>query len=412
MSSSPLGSKRSVTLWASTLLACTLYLSFFPLYQGAVLSRDQARRNVAFASAPTLAAAIESYVVSRPPLYPLALRFWTDGLGAPGLMLNPMLWCAVIVWTGFFARRELSLRFAPLIPLICALTGAHYLNVRSYVSETLFVVFAAAVLTASVRYRARASPRGLAWVLVACAGAALTRYFAFFWLIPFAALAVALAPARSLLQRGARALAVPAASLAAVSPWLIHAKVRSGHWSGMPRFDTGRMVPTADLAPLELAARMAKTLYYDFCSPVVFAEYWTLDQLSLGRWHDGVWALVIVCVIAATLAGLLARRSQGVQVAAGPESRAARGLLPVFLAAFYLAVCALWSALNSDPIYTRFLFPSYPFIVLLVVSRYEALSPALTPLTRAPFRLATAIFLVSNTLRHAVFAGWIQRDWF
>jgi 4-amino-4-deoxy-L-arabinose transferase-like glycosyltransferase len=407
---------RRADLWGLCALAALVYVGLFPIYDQVGISHEQVLRNRAFVEPASIALALEGYPKSRAPLYALALRAWVRELGLPAKGLNLMLFCGVLLWTGVTLRRSLGI--SAWLPLMfCAFTGAHYLNVHSTVSETLFVAFATAVFSATLAYRKRPDRLRLALLVLACTGAFATRYFAAFWLIPLAALHVVTSLGPGLRQRILRAAAVATVPLAVLSPWLIYAYRSTGHWTGMRRAGRERLGEWAEfITPLGNLQCIAKTLYLDFFSPVVYGDARFVLGLPLGRWHDAVWALLgLAAVVAAASAipRLRADLSQRTREEWHDWLASPRSLVLQYTALYLLVLFGVWSLSNIDPLHTRYLFPSYVFVVLAAFVGWQSLRPRLPSAAwRTPFYLGLAGLFLASGSRHAVFLGWLSRSWF
>ena len=83
------------------------------------------------------------------------------------------------------------------------------------------------------------------------------------------------------------------------------------------------------------------------------------------------------------------------------------------LALYLLVLFGVSSLSNIDPLHTRFLFPSYVFIVLAAFVGWESLRARLPSAAwPSPFYLGLAALFAATGLRHAVFLGCLSRGWF
>ena len=98
------------------------------------------------------------------------------------------------------------------------------------------------------------------------------------------------------------------------------------------------------------------------------------------------------------------RRSEsGAAIQAGrspPHPHPEQILLPLcLLAAYVVLLIAVWTVGNNDPIYTRFLYPAYPLLVLLAFAAYARVRESGPAWGVVAWRALFAALLVVHALR-------------
>ncbi|MFP6629519.1 MAG: hypothetical protein VCC67_10855 [Myxococcota bacterium] len=367
--------------------------------QGGDLS-PQSRVNLAFALEPSYDEALARLGHRWPPLYPSLL--WAGArVGMPPDTTNLLLFLATLAAL-VPAARWAAPAIAPVFPVVLyAVCAFNYWNLHQLVSEALLVPLALGVLLLAERCHrddpARAGyARNIASLTALAAAACLTRYFAIFWLLPLAAWVAAGPPGSRRLVRAGSVLAIAAAP---VGLWMAHARSITGHLTGMDRFaPRSYETLTTFTANLELAARSLAMDWFGTSGPASHAALrgsWQPSMLDAG-----LLGLASAVVVACGIAGFRAARAG----TASPPARRADSLLLVCFSVGHVGwVVLLWTIGNNDPIYSRFLYPSYVFFLLAGFHAYSNLKPsshshAQGAWLRAPFLALFALVLAVQAL--------------
>jgi len=317
--------------------------------------------NIDFASQPSVVEALRGYPKVRPPLYPLVLWTGTQGLGMKKKLVNETLFDLTILLF-YLAQRRSSPELPAVYPLaLYALFHPSYVNLAQYSPEVLFVLVSLTLYLALDRYQ---HGEGRAALLASAALGALltaTRYFGVFFLVPLLALRIGWHGTLPWRQRVLRLCGVLLVALLPVGVWMGVAWSETGYLSGMDRFGP-RTLPIGARRWLQMTSLGwnlelgGKTLLVDFFSPDQYASHWVVHHTyDLASVETGLLVLLGVVV---TLA---------VRVAWATRDRppAAAAVLSAELPLVYLAsLLAVWSIGNNDPLFTGFLYPSYPFLLL------------------------------------------------
>jgi len=354
----------------------------------------QSQLNERFAERP-LEAAFEKYPRLRPPLYPMTL--WLArraGLQAPAFQV--LVFDAMLVGLALYGRRFLRGVHPGFLVLGFAVAHFNHVNLYQRTAETLFAPLLLAF--AVVLWRYQASGRGAGWLGSVASALCLTRHFGLFLTVPLAAAHVVARRATEPRHRLIHLALVLVLALAPIGYWMWITHEQTGLWTGADR-TSPRDLPESvdhwkDLTGVDDHLRLtAKTLMVDFFSPRVYAA---LAVVTLPYRPSAVeWALVAIVVAAGVSAFRAGRRSISGASPASPVRMVAE------VAAAYLGLTILlWTVGNNDPIHTRFLFPVYPLLWVLLFHAYDAVKGwSAAWWERLPWQLMYAGFVAVQVAR-------------
>jgi hypothetical protein len=242
---------------------------------------------------------------------------------------------------------------------------------------------------------------------VLTAAASLTRFFALFWLAPliFAFLLVLQKPSSSWRRRVTPVVAFAVPLLLFVLPWLVHLKRKTGFVFGKDRFATRQFAPeNADwneLTGFTTNVHFAlKTTFVDLFSPIRTASHEVVNRLRLTQSEVLVLLAVLVLAVLATVVLVQEFRKlpRSSRLTVAITRLTSPQLLPFLYAIVYLvALVALWTVGNNDPIYTRFMYPSYPFVILALLAHFAWMKDrGSTAWQLLPLYLLGALFVTTN----------------
>ncbi len=391
-------------------LACVVFDRLLALYAVDTAWFAQNDHNLLFAGKAGLGEALAWSQKTWPPLYPVLLWTWGHA-GLPLGLLNEVLWFGVLALLARLARRHVGPDSVGWALLLAAVFGPHALIVRQRTAEALFVLCALLACERLLAYGASRRARDVLLLGLAAAGVGLSRYFGILWLFPVLGLGVLLARGAPLRRRLAHAALFALVAGLPVLSWLAWVRHETSHLTGLDRFDATRLAEVQEHTTLRGNLELtAKTLWIDLVSDHGYAKARregyrpsALDDVSL--------AVLLVATGLVLGAAFLRRRAPPAQAQSPPRpppflSRAAPRLLAVLCASFFAVLLAVWTLGNNDPLNTRFLFPVYPFLLLLGFSAHDAwrsTDPGRVALYAA--RGAFLWLLAVNLLRHAREAG-------
>ncbi len=346
--------------------------------------------NLAVVNQDSFGLAMERYPKYFAPLYP-AVLWGAKRLGVAPEIFNVGVQALVVGLVAAVILARQGAIAATLAALLLVVLYPAARNVFQITADALFglVAFAAfLVVDRREASLARAAAAGL------FAGvAALTRYFGLFW--PTLPILAALALAHGTrAQRLSRVAMGGGVALALTAPWLLHVRNLTGHISGMSRQEggqTGKFEHWNEHRDFATnVAFSAKSVLVDWLSPTRIANHRAMIDERVSPIE---WILIAAALLLLGWGALAARRNLR------QASEAPRPLHDLFVATFFLSLIGVWSFSNNDPIYSRFVFPAYPF---LVVSGFEWARRAGGSIRdRVPFALLYLLCLVPSLVRHA-----------
>ena len=334
----------------------------------------QARANLNLArSEKPFTEAVGEFRGIIPPLY-ASLLFAGGRLGIPPGWINELLLLLGLAALFLFSLREQSVVHPALPVALYGITHAAYAFGKILVAETLFITLALCILLV---LRRTLQTDGTAWLVLLtllCAAHFLTRYIGVFWLGPVVGLHLLLREG-PLRRRILRTAAFSLAALAPLTAWMIRTYMKTGTLTGMDRFSEQRF--QAGHARWEEMTDLPHNLWFtiktfimDLFSPTRTAYHFEVEKpFSTGLLE--VLGLLLAAGAVIALVWMECRRTRKadsfkVRLLA-LHRRSATFLIVEFIGAFLLALMVLWTVGNNDPIYTRFLLPTYAFIILLLV---------------------------------------------
>ena len=379
--------------------ALVLLVDFFYWRQSAELS-IQSELNLRFAGRPSLLSALERYPKLRPPLYPILL-WLSAAAGLSPLRVNELVFLATLALLYVLARHSLR-GVHPIHPvLLYAVANFNYVNLHQTTAEGLFVLLSLVLILGLGLFSREAEGFvPLALVTVATAGLCLTRYFAVYFAVPLVILNLLRLGPGSWLRRARDTAVSLALALAPLAVWMWIARRETGSWTGADRMEA-RTLPEgvaywAGLTTPAANVRLwLKTLLVDFFSPDLYAAHSVVTHPH--RPSAVEWTFVAMAGAALVAALLAWRRRGGDGRDEGPE----RALVAQAFFLYNAATLLTWSFANNDPIYTRFLYPSYVFLILLGFYAYaEVRRWSASPWGPLAFKLLYAALLVVHCARN------------
>lgn len=310
-----------------------------------------------------LISAIAQYPKTWPPLYPLVL-WCVHALGdVSAHLVNVALWSASLLLVLLFCRQYISRKYCLIPVLILAINNAIYYNAGYQSSEFLMIALALLLLLQLAKHLERPAITGAIGLGLLTGAIGLTRYFGLLWLFPTTAVCLLLVQASNL-DKCKHLIAYGAAAFLSFAPWVLYVRMSTGYLTGMDR--TGeREIPagvgsfTDAIAFSDNVTRTLETMTYDLFLPQFVATPMLLLFSEPGFFGLAMGALVLFVLLCIVVQGGKLLFGLWAPTAAQP------GHLPALFAASYIVVLiGVWTMGNNDPIFSRFVFPAYPFLVL------------------------------------------------
>jgi hypothetical protein len=384
-------------------VALVVFVDFFYWRQSADLS-IQSELNLRFAGRDSLVSALERYPKLRPPLYPVLL-WLAEACGIAARRVNELIFLATLPLLYVLASRSLG-RVRPVHPvLLYAAANFNYVNLHQPTAEGLFVLLSL-VLVLGLADVSREDEGWIptALIAVATAGLCLTRYFAVYSALPLVAWNVLQRAPGPFLRRLVRLSAILAAALVPLLVWMWVARRETGFWTGVDRL-APRTFPEGAAHWAALTGFRAnvtlwlKTVVVDFFSPTLYAAHGVVTRPYSPSAVE--WTLVGLSAVA-LVAALAAWRRRGREASRSRDAGCERVLVAEAFVLYNAMTLATWTLANNDPIYTRFLYPSYVFLVLLGFYAYADVRRWTgSPWGPLAFKLLYAALLAIHVIRNA-----------
>ena len=315
------------------------------------------------------------------------------GLSAPAFQV--LVFDAMLVGLALYGRRFLRGVHPGFLVLGFAVAHFNHANLYQRTAETLFAPLLLAF--AVVLWRYEVSGEGAGWLGTMASALCLTRHFGLYLAVPLAAVHVAARRATEPRRRLIHTALVLVLALAPIGYWMWITHEQTGLWTGADRTRPRDLPESVDhwkeLTGVDDHLRLtATTLMVDFFSPRVYAA---LAVVTVPYRPSAVeWALVAIGLAAGVSAVRVGRRSRD------PSPPSPARMVAEVAAAYLGLTILLWTVGNNDPIHTRFLFPVYPLLWVLLFHAYDAVKEGSAAWwERLPWQLLYAGFVVVQMMR-------------
>jgi Dolichyl-phosphate-mannose-protein mannosyltransferase len=356
-----------------------------------------------FYRSESLSAAIEPDV--WPPGYPLLL-FAARKLDYPLQYVNLALFLLTIALVFVVAKRSFPNISAIWLPLSYAFCAFNYYNLVQLTSEAAVVPLSLLTLLLLADYQRRRTFTAILCLSICCSLLFITRYQTVIWLTPVIIYNLfMLHPLRNAsLRHSISFFAIAYLPLAAV---MVTNYQQTGHLSGMDRFDwSSRELPGsisyfATSTGLEDNVLLTvKTYWLDFASPLEIAAHDT-NQLphslsSIEMFGMGLFILVMLVIAYALIRLIRTHESVVDSLNIWQQTSPITLIAAEYLVVYIFVTIILWTIGNNDPLYTRFLYPSYIYFMIGMFSGYSFLrSTSASKISRLP---VVMLFLYLNAI--------------
>jgi len=333
----------------------------------------QSRENLKFANSASFIDGIKQYYKAWPPVFPTALYFFKK-IRIPPLVVNLLIYLINVGWFYFYLRKNNLNTLAKYLIFFSYAAGAfHYQNLAiQVVSEGLFILTAQLILTLILHYSRESSYQTVIGLGILTSLSILTKYFGIFWIFPMVSVCIFLYKKDTLI--GLRNVAVYGiVSILPTILWFSWIYKTTGHLTGWSR-SSERLI--SHLTDFEHNLFFSvKTYYVDF-----FSRDWASHSMITGKYHVQIWDLFVFCLL--SILAISAFKIIRDRIKEGAFIKIQRisdfikdekllFLLMMFSVSYLFVILTLWTLSNNDPIYTRFLYPSYPFLILTIVTIYD-----------------------------------------
>ena len=355
---------------------------------------------------PTLLQAVTTTTV-WPPGYPLVL-FLGHQLHIPFPWINLTLLYVTFTIVFLFLRRFNTALGALAGVLGLTLFSFHYYNYAQFTSEALVVPLSLLILLFLDNYNKQDSPWNIWIISFIAAMAFLSRYQILAWLSPVIILVLLRDRRFSYGKRLRHSALFLSISMMPVSLYMLMNRFRTGYFTGMSRlggYDARPPLPTEGEAAY-FATQVSFIHNVKLTFKTYFLDFFSLTSLATHRANRLPYhALPVeILTLGVFLAALILASFFFIQhhhLRRTNNANYSTIDTLVLAVLFYIIITiALWTIGNNDPIYTRFLYPSYTPIVILFLAITSAIFKETRRLPfRAPFLLTIILILMINTIK-------------
>ena len=267
------------------------------------------------------------------------------------------------------------------LPVLYSLCAFNYYNIAQLTSEAIIVPLSLMILLCLASYQQKKTLRSVLILSLCCALLFISRFQVVLWLAPIVVLNLFFsAPAdwkKKILHWGSF-LVIGLAPLGFV---LLTNYQKTGYLTGMERFDwSARNLPEVNqyfatsTGFLDNVFLTFKTYFLDFFSPYKYAEHLqNRASYSISILEAFVLTLFGLAILRAFLAlgrQLKEHGSLSNFLRAKRQSSPIAMLATEFFLGYILVTILAWTVGNNDPLYSRFLYPSYVFFMVAMFSGF------------------------------------------
>jgi len=337
-------------------------------FDGAMVAErrtGEAGRNIRWAAGESVVPILKQDRGVKPPMYPVVLHYAYKA-GVKNLQLVNATFFAIILLLMWLTARSLMPAYGVMaLMLFAVLFEPFYINFAAFRAEGLFMIASFMTMYATERYWLRPDWPGLLLIAGSLALLCFTRYFGLFWLLPLSGLIILIRhynePLKAILRGGvAGFLAIVPAGL-----FMLDQYVATGYLTGIDRFSTRYM--EGDRVPIDAVSDFFMVVATDF-SPASYEPFYWLVGSQLALW---VGLPVFILMAVAFFMAMFRRLPAGaIDVVKGSTDRTVlRGtLVAIYALSYMVCVTTLWAFGNNDPLWSRFLLPMYPFMLITLAA--------------------------------------------
>jgi len=372
-------------LLGTILFSCIVLICVAVVYQPNTLELSpQSKVNLEFAVNPFYGDAFEAYPLLWGPLYPSVL--WVlNRCGIPLERIHQLFFIGILCWTWLYLNRKKGSVLAGSVVILLSVSGFYYNNMYQYVSETFLILLMLFSFSTLIRYLRKRSLVGILWLAVWSLLICMTKYFGLIFLFPIIIFNICFFGKCRLKRRLIHMVVYSALVIMVSGIWFNFVYQRTGYITGMDR--TGdRYLPyftepnepwinITEVTTLDNNLRgIIKTIFIDFFSVHRYAEHGVVDSSLLTRYEYAVLGPLILIFAAILIVGVRAYRSSfrhfSIRLLWQKLTDSDDLLIFQYYFSYMLFFIVSCTRGNSDPVYTRFVYPTYILIILLIVMLY------------------------------------------
>jgi hypothetical protein len=355
-----------------------------------------------------------------PPGYPLTLWLGRQA-GIPPATTNRLFFVAALLVGGLLYRRLFPKGNPLWFILLLAGCAFHYYNLAQFTAEALVIPLSLGAFWSLTGYIKKRTFSSLSGLSVCCSVIFISRYHALAWLLPIVGAHLFFVLKNIRRQAWSHLTAFVLIALVPVGLVMRENERVTHHLTGMRRFDREiRKLPSeleyfrGSIGFDDNVRLTAKTVYVDFLSLKHLATHEVNRSPYRVPWPEWGILAALAAVLGTAAYAVGWERLSGKHLTSVLRREFQETATPAFLAGeffsgYILITIVLWSVGNNDPIYSRFLYPSYPFLILWGFGVFSYVKKNIAaPVLLWPFRFLYFSVLAVNLFKLGYCLGWLK----
>jgi len=300
----------------------------------------------------------------------------------------------------YIVAKKCSQNISPFwLPLSYAFCAFNYYNLAQFTSEAVDVPLSLLTLLFLETYQRRRTFTSILYLSICCSLLFVSRYQTVIWLTPIIGYYLVVTFRSASLRKTAlwHSISFFVIAFSPLALFMASNFHQTGYLTGMERFDwSSRPVhgkvgyfPTST-GFNENVLLTAKTYFLDFDSPVEFGTHQANHlQHSISNVEMGVIGIFILAMVVFVLNLIrFIRTHEGISSTLNiwKHTSPITLIATEYLVVYIIVTILIWTVGNNDPIYTRFLYPSYIYFMIGLFSVYSFLKRESTSkMSKLPF---------------------------
>jgi hypothetical protein len=330
-----------------------------------------------------------------PPGYPVLL-FVAKVMGISPTWVNLLLFYLTLLLLSTVADKRLKINPTGLLSFY-VLCGFNYFNLSQFTSEAMVIPMSILIFLTLLEYLERQTLSALFFLSVSCSVAFIFRYHAMLWLLPLVVGKIVFSNRKPIKKVCSHVGIFGIIGIGPIGVFMLRNYITTGSLTGVPRLNLeGRKNTPAWFAEStafgDNVFLTLKTYFVDFLSPFRFAGH-SINQLAYDISGLEIAALLLFALAIGVVILTLVRFRKDICSGSLMDELRLRYQRPdpVFVSAeffvgYILITIVWWTIAIPDPIYTRFMYPSYVYFIMLMFAGYSFVEQrTLSIVPRLPF---------------------------
>ncbi|MBI4847165.1 MAG: hypothetical protein HY808_01120 [Nitrospirae bacterium] len=349
-----------------------------------------------------------------PPGYAILL-FLARSINISPDWTNLLLFFCTLFLLHIYSKKYISNINPIWLFLFYSICAFNYWNLSQFTAEALVIPMSFLVYFTLLAYVNKQTYISLVILSVLSSIIFISRYHAMLWLFPLMIINIVLLNSRTQWRQKYQLLLFNIISLGPIGLLLLKNYKNSGYFTGMPRVGyeyrnlSGKYSYLAETSFCNNVMLTLKTFLLDFLSPFKYPDH-EVNHLpyDFSIIEIGLFILFILTLFIIFLTLIKHRKNinSGSLLKAfitDLQNLSALIVLAEFFFGYILITIIVWTFTNNDAIYSRFLYPSYSYFILLMFAGFSFVKLKTSSTTvRLPFIALYLSVMVINLYKIAV----------